>query len=168
MSHSIALAAHSGTLVLNHAARQRSAPSRALPSSSTQLRGAGQQRLLRQTAPARQGTRQGAPVRRGLVLALFEKFTERSIKGVMLAQEEARRLQSAEVGRAPAAASHPLAAGGGWSTSMFAILNWCSPSRAGHNGAHLPRADRGGLREARLPGLWSHGAPAAGSWPGQP
>ncbi|KAL4441273.1 hypothetical protein ABPG77_011510 [Micractinium sp. CCAP 211/92] len=97
MAHSITLAAHSGTLVLNHAARQRSAPSRVLPSSSTQLRGAGQQQLLRQATPARQGARQGAPVRRGLVLALFEKFTERSIKGVMLAQEEARRLQSAEV-----------------------------------------------------------------------
>lgn len=106
MAHAITLAAHSGTFVLNHAARQRSAPSRALPSSSTQLRGAGQQRLLRQAASAPQGARQGPPGRRGLVLALFEKFTERSIKGVMLAQEEARRLQSAEVGWAPAAPSH--------------------------------------------------------------
>lgn len=123
MAHSITLAAHSGTLVLNHAARQRSAPSRVFPSSSTQLRGAGQQQLLRQATPARQGARQGAPVRRGLVLALFEKFTERSIKGVMLAQEEARRLQSAEVGGAPAATVHLFKRQrGGLVNGVFAII----------------------------------------------
>ena len=50
----------------------------------------------------------GGRGRRSLrVHALFEKFTERSIKSVMLAQEEARRLLSAEVGaRLPALESH--------------------------------------------------------------
>lgn len=55
----------------------------------------------------------------------------------------------------------------GWSTSVLVTPNLCCPSHSGHDGAHLSRTGGRGLWEARFHGLWSHGALAAGSWPGQ-
>eukprot|EP00955_Chlamydomonas_euryale_P044337 352861-Chlamydomonas_euryale.AAC.17 len=59
---------------------------------------------FRESLPAA-GSRRGAPPpRRGLrVNALFEKFTERSIKSVMASQQEAKALGAAEVRHCPRA-----------------------------------------------------------------
>lgn len=60
--------------------------------------GAGHTSLSRQTMVKMTHSRRGAVKAQ----AVFEKFTERSVKAVQIAQQEARQLGAAEVG------GHPL------------------------------------------------------------
>ena len=115
-------------------------------------------------APA---TMQGLRSRRSVaVYALFEKFTERSIKSVMLAQEEARRLLSPEVRRGAGACRRrrdpsPALPGSRSPPPDAGPPQLCSCCPTGQHGAHPAGPDRRGRRQGRLPQLWRHGACSA-------